>query len=110
MQITDEMVREASKAYNDYVIGCPTQAYLPHAMRAALEAALLAQRNTPAFNIVRDMKGPSEVIACIEAFAGALKKTNARLYTLCDCKPESGCAAAILREKNRVTLERWGLK
>lgn len=40
MKITDEMVREASKAYNDYVIGCPTQSYLPHAMRAALEAAL----------------------------------------------------------------------
>lgn len=107
MQITDEMVVIAIDsgcsseedgtatlhAFNCYCDKCKKR------MRAALEAALGARRKPLAFNIVRDMKGPSEAIACIEDLAREL-----RLYA-------SGSAlTAEQREYARAALERWGLK
>ena len=137
MQISDESVSlaiDAARKHARDVMGVACEIE-PETMRAALEAALGACKELPAAEVLErvakdqlsdpstdDMSVPlaiesvrlAQVVMnrdkCIEDIAGALKKTNARLYRLCECESESGYKDAALRDENSATLERWGLK
>lgn len=121
MQITDEVVSlaiDAARKHARDVMGVACEIE-PETMRTALEAALGA-RGGHAPEIIKALRSPlaktecdcfrCKAAACIEDLAVALKKTNARLYRLCECESESGCKDATLRDENSTTLERWGLK
>ena len=111
MQITDEMVDAAWVGWVNSIAANPLN--IPSALRAALEAALgqfMLQYGDNVELQEAEQIGFNRSAACIEEIAAALKKTNARLYRLCKCDPESGCRDAALRAENSATLEKWGLK